>query len=155
MFSIIYWGVTLGFLLVGTTTAWMTLTHLWNKHDRFVVAVLSQLRMGHPLPGDNNYLDLKFSLTRHAFMFIVSAAVMYWVRSRFISNVCYWGYGLYTVSVVLRYLNRKDYIKNLATSAEARELVDLLTKPLKDSRVVLIYSVCASIITIILYAIRP
>ena len=150
-----YWIITLVFALVGTAIAWRLLTHLWNKYDRITITILPQLRAGTNMPGEYNYWDLKFSLLRHAVMFLVTAAIMFWVESRIIINVFFYGYGFYTTSVIVRYLGRKDIIKNLSATEEEKALADMLTKPFKDSRVVLIYSICASVVVFVLYAIRP
>lgn len=150
-----YWIITLVFVFVGTPVAWKILTYLWNKYDRLTITVLPQLRAGTNMPGEYNYWDLKFSLARHAVMFIITAAVIFWVESRIILNIFFYGYGLYTASVIVRHSNRKDILKKLSNSEEERALADMLKKPFKDSRVILVYSVCASIVAIILYAIRP
>lgn len=150
-----YWIITLVFTFVGTTIAWKILSHLWNKYDIITIRVLPDLRAGYYMPGDQNYLDLKFSLARHAFMFAVTAAIMFWIKSRFVLNIFFYGYNFYTASVISRYLRRKNILKELSTSAEEKALAEILTKPFKDSRVVLIYSICASVLVCILYAIRP
>lgn len=150
-----YWMIALLFTFVGTAIAWKSLTYLWNKYDRFTLQALPTLRAGTNMPGEYNYWDLKFSLLRHAFMFVVTASIMFWVKSHLVLNIFFYGYSIYTASTIVRYLGRKDILKKLSASEEERALADMLTKPFKDSRVVLVYSICASVFTFILYAIRP
>lgn len=153
-----YWTITLLYLFVGTISAWKYLTWLWNKYDPFTLRALPTLRAfgtGHYFPGDYNYMDLKFSLARHAFMFMVTAAIMFWVKSSVIINIFTWGYSLYTCSAVTRYLNRRNLLNEVAKRENEKALAETLMKPLKDSKVVVTYSICANIVMWILYLIRP
>ena len=150
-----YWIITSAFAFAGTIAAWKILTYLWNKYDPIIVRSLPMLRAGHHMPGEYKYMDLKFSLARHAFMFLVTAAIMFWVESSIIINIFFYGYGFYTASVIVRYIQRKDILKALSNEAESAALVEILTKPFKDSRVVLIYSICAEVVIFVLYFIRP
>ena len=147
-----YWIIVLSFTFVGTAIAWKTLTHLWNKYDPITLRALPMLRAGHSMPGDPNYLDLKFSLARHAFMFLVTATIMYWVQSPLIRIIfLLGGYAFYTATLISRYQYRKDIINNLAASEESKALAEMLTKPFKDSKVVVVYSVCAELVLFVLH----
>lgn len=149
-----YWIIALSFSLIGTIIAWIILTCLWNKYDPIMIRTLPTLRIGTNMPGEYNYLDLKFSLLRHAFMFLVTAAIIFWVDSRIIIKIFLYGYGFYTTSAIMRYLNRKKILKEFSSSGET-SLAETLEKPFKDSRVVVLYSICALIVVFILYGIRP
>lgn len=151
----LYWIITLSFVLIGTVIAWKTLTNRWNEYDPITLSALPILRAGRNMPGDYNYLDLKFSIARHAVAFLITAAIMFWLPSSVITNVFFFGYGFYTVSVVVRYTNRKGIIKDLNKTEEEKALAEMLSKPLKDSRVVMIYSLCAELAVLVLYVIRP
>ena len=150
-----YWIIALSFTFVGTAIAWKTLTHLWNKYDTFTMQALPTSRAGTNMPGEVSYLDLKFSLARHAFMFLVTAGIFFWVQSPIMIKIFLYGYAFYTATAILRYLNRKATIKDLSASEETKGLAEWYTKPFKDSRVVVIYSICAELALFVLYAIRP
>lgn len=148
----LYWIITLSFTFVGTAIAWIMLSHLWKQFDFITIRVLPQLSKWNNMPGDPNYMDLKFSLARHAFMFLVTATIMYWIQSPLIRIIfLLGGYAFYTATLISRYQYRKDIINNLAASEESKALAEMLTKPFKDSKVVVIYSVCAELVLFVLH----
>lgn len=152
----LYWSITLIFTFVGAFLGWITLTHCWNKLDKVIVNVLPTLRMGTYMPGEYRYLDLKFSLVRHAFVFLVTASLIYAVKSRIALYVFVLGNGFYSISTLTRYWKRRDILEQLKNeSEESRSLANLLGDPFRASRVVVVYSILSGLLALFLYGVRP
>lgn len=150
----LYWTIALSFAFIGTAIAWKSLTYLWNNYDRLSAMAVTRFATFHGFPGHPNYMDLKFSLARHAFVFLVTSAIFYWAKSTVTLDIFYYLSFFYNISLIFRYFHRKKTIKDLSASGEHESLVGFLIKPLKDSKVVIVYSICSELVLGVLLVLR-
>ena len=150
-----YWTITLLISLGGLVVCWSILSARWQtvsgsrSYDpvrRAMYPRLIQLaRTFHPiLPGHPGYMDLKFSLLRHALAFFVSAGLLRLLGSRFWETALLGANLLYAGLTVWVYLQRKQELQEIALESTEREQLTVPTRLVRDSFVVVAYSVIAA-----------
>ena len=150
-----FWVFTVLFTIIGVCASFVILTILYKKHiNSWFEQDTLMIYAFNGMPHCKVYWDLKFSILRHAVVFLVAAVIFYYSDVSWLIRIFLYGYSFYTTTTLLRYWYRKDIIKS--NIAEGRlALADSLKNPLKASMVVVFFSVCANISLFILYAIRP
>lgn len=151
----IYWSISLLWGIIGLFIFWGILSAKWAKLDPLFVRMLDKFRLLNPIPGHPGYMDLKFSLLRHSFVFLVSAVLIFFVKVKFVLTITLTLNVFYAYSTVSRYKYRKRYLQETAREPDSEALVSYLAVPVKDSFCVVVYSVVCAIILYVLYAIRP
>lgn len=157
-----YWIITLSVSIGGLLLLWTILTAKWSRvtcaHDsidhRFQLSLIHTTRTLQPwLPGDPGYLDLKFSVLRHAFVFGVSAVILRFVGYGFWESAITFVNLLYVWLPISRYRYRKKMTEALAAEnrrahrdnpeeAEGfREILKLHNALIRDSFVVIPYAI--------------
>ena len=170
-----YWTITLAVSLGGLLLLWAILSAKWNRvsgaNDPVCRTLNTQLinsvRAAEPwLPGDPGYLDLKFSVLRHAFVFAVSAVILRFVGYGFWETVITFVNLLYAWLPISRY----RYRKKLLSETAARNRRDLREHPedadgfrailrlhenlIRDSFVVVPYGVICCVALVILMLLK-
>lgn len=149
-----YWLISISWTFVGLIVFWITLSNKWKRIDRLTLGALHTVRIFHPIPGDTNYLDLKFSVVRHSVLFLIASALFYFVRSDFVLTVTLYASMVYHGIVpVQRYRMRKKHIADLREKSDAT--AHFAEIPVKDSFCVVIHAIISLALTWVLYAIRP
>lgn len=147
-----YWAITVLWTIVGLVSFWVILSNKWNKIDRLIQLALQTARIYHPIPGDENYLDLKFSILRHSFFFALSSVLIYFIKSDFwltvILIICFLYHGCMTV---IRYRNRKKELESTSSMAT----IEVIKVPINDSFVIVVHAITCLVFTYVLYAVRP
>jgi hypothetical protein len=147
-----YWAITVLWTILGLVSCWVILSNKWNKIDRLTQLALQTARIYHPIPGDENYLDLKFSVLRHSFFFALSSVLIYFIKSDFwltvILIICLLYHGYMTVK---RYRYRKKELES-ASSMATKEVIKI---PINDSFVVIVHAIACLVFTYVLYGVRP
>lgn len=148
-----YWTIALFVSLGGLAVCWSVLSSRWRivigNGDPVLKYLNPQLvrmvRTLHPiLPGDPDYLDLKFSLLRHALVFLISAGLIWLLDSRF------WEWGILCGNVLYALLRcrvhsaRKLELQEIALESSAREELIIPSLLVRDAFVVVVYSVIAA-----------
>jgi len=151
----LYWVITFSWGIIGAIIFWNILSKKWAKIDPIIVRTLATIRVLNPIPGDSGYLDLKFTLIRHAVAFLLSSAAVYFIKQRWILTFVLLLNVLYAISTVQRYKYRKNYIHEEAKRPESEALVSIMSIPVKDSFCAVVYSVVCPILLYVLYIIRP
>ena len=169
-----YWIITLSVSIGGSLLLWAILSAKWNRvahtNDPVGRTLYSQLissvrAMEYWLPGDPGYLDLKFSVLRHAFVFGVSAVILRFVGYGFWESVIAWANLLYALIPANRYRsrkrmlgltaaeNRRDLREHPEDAEGFREVLRLHEALIRDSFVVVPYGfICwASLYLLMLY----
>lgn len=148
-----YWSITLLVSLGGAALCWSILSSRWRivsgAGDPVLRVIAPQLiqsaRTMHPvLPGQPEYLDLKFSLLRHALAFFVSAGLLWLWDSRFWETVLLWANLLYAGLTAWAYSNRKQELQEIALESTERIQLVIPTRLVRDSFIVVAYSVIAA-----------
>jgi len=148
-----YWIISFSWCVVGTAIFWMSLSAKWRRLDTAKVLTIDTFRVLHPVaPGHKNYLDLKFTLLRHAAAFLISSIIIFFVNSSFLIKLVLFLNILYIWSPVGRYRYRKKYIKEIMND-EAKETVSFLNTLVKDSFCTVVYSVICVVFLYVLYGI--
>ena len=150
-----YWAISLTYTLLGTVIFWIILSNKWNKMDRLAQLSLQQLSVFHQIPHHPEYLDLKFSIVRHSFAFLLSSALIYWVKSDFVLTAILIINFLYCWLPISRYRYRKRDLAETASRQGGEATAHFLAIPVKDSFCVIVHSVICLALTFLLYAIRP
>lgn len=151
----LYWSISLSWVIIGTLIFWCILSSKWAKLDPLFIRMLDTLRVFNPIPGHPGYLDLKFTLLRHAVAFLLSAVVIFFVKFEWILWVVLFLNVLYSYSSISRYRFRKQYIEESSKKPGKEAVTDFLAIPVKDSFCAVIFSVICSVLLFALYAIRP
>lgn len=169
-----YWIITLSVSIGGLLLLWTILSAKWNKvacvndpFDRhFRPQLIHSSRTFEPwLPGDVGYLDLKFSVLRHAFVFVVSAVILRFVGYGFWEYIITFVNLLYALIPVNRYRDRKRMLTHAAAENRRRlqdnpdeaegfgEMLKLHEELVRDSFVVVPYAIIcwASLYLLMLY----
>ena len=133
----------------GAVIAWTSLTAQWARIDPMQFQLI---KMDYVLyrrfPGDDGYLSLKFSILRHAIVFLVFSVLIY---CKILPWVLLALYSIYTIAPVQRYAMRKSIISTISRDNEIGDFqAECLSIPLKDSIIVVWYSVAANIILFLL-----
>lgn len=144
-----YWKITLGWAILGTIVFWISLSLKWNRTDYFNRSMFRTLQLFNSTPGSERYLDLKFSVLRHSLVFLLSAALIAWIDSGFITSIITYANLLYCLLTIARYRFRKKEVRNAINRGE-QELANFMAVPVKDSFVTVIHAVATVIILYIL-----
>lgn len=150
-----YWTITLLISLGGLIVCWNVLSSRWRivngsgSYDpvrrKLNPMLIQAARTFHPiLPGDPGYLDLKFSLLRHALAFFVSAGLLRLLDSRFWETALLWVNLMYAILTCWVYSKRKQELQEIALESTEREQLVIPTELVRDSFVVVAYSVIAA-----------
>lgn len=141
-----YWVVALAVFIGGAVISWIALNRKWKELVGPPPAMLMEemirlTRTFHSfLPGHPWFMDLKWSIIRHAFVSIVSALLIYilgdvgmvtWV-------ICPLNF-LYAFGVKGRYSRRKELIAEMSIGREP-SLVELWNNLVRPSKVCIVYS---------------
>lgn len=147
-----YWIITVLWTILGLVSFWVILSNKWNKIDRLIQLALQTAKTFHSIPGDENYLDLKFSVLRHSFVFVLSSVLIYFIKSDFwltvILIICFLYHGCMTV---IRYRYRKKELANTSS----KETIEIIKIPINDSFAIVVHAISCLVFTYVLYAIRP
>lgn len=152
-----YWIVTLFWAIAGSIVFWSHLSRRWQKVDSLYRLSICTLRTFHPVPAepDSGYLSLQFSILRHAFMFLISSILIYFVKADFVLTIILLLNLLYCWLPISRYRYRKNDISETASKPNGQETARILSIFVKDSFCTIIHAVGCVITLYILYAIRP
>ena len=82
-------------------------------------------------------------------MFLLSAALIAWIDSRFITSIITYANLLYCLLTIARYRFRKKEVRNAINRGE-QELANFMAVPVKDSFVTVIHAVTSVVILYIL-----
>lgn len=151
----VYWVIALAWCVGGTFVFWCFLSFKWAKLDPFFVRTLDTFRTLNPIPGYPRYMDLKFTLLRHAVAFLISAVAIFFVKINFILTLILFLNVLYAYIVISRYRYRKRYLAETAKNSDSEALLSFISIPVKDSFCTVVFSVLCVVILYILYAFRP
>ena len=149
-----YWIISILWSVLGTIAFCSFLTYRWNKIDPFWQQMLDTFRILHPIPGPG-YLDLKFSIIRHALFFLASSFIIFYVKIRFILNSILFLNVLYCWMPITRYKFRKKDVAEASARPSGQSTASAISVPIKDSFCTVVHAVGCVIILYILYAIRP
>lgn len=152
-----YWIIALSWTIVGFVVFWLHLSQRWQKIDALSRLTVRTLGVFHPVPADAElgYLPLQFSIARHAFVFLVSSVVIYFVKADIVLTIVLLVNLLYCWSPISRYRYRKKDIAETASKPNGQATAQMLSIFVKDSFCTIIHSVGCIIILYVLYAIRP
>lgn len=152
-----YWLIALTWGLIGTIIFWSHLSQQWLKIDSLERLAVCTLSFFHSVPADadTGYLPLQFSILRHAFVFLISSILIYFVKTDFILTIILLINLLYCWLPISRYRNRKKDIAETASRPNGQATAQMLSIFVKDSFCTIIHSVGCAIILYVLYAIRP
>lgn len=152
----LYWVIAFSWAIVGTIIFWIVLSSKWSKKDPLYEHMLDTIRVLHPnIPGFPGYLDLKFSVLRHAIAFLISAVIIFFVEYRWILTTILFLNLLYAYSSIARYRSRKNYINEVTAGRKESPIKEYLILPVKDSFCTVIHSVVSSLLLYVLFALRP
>lgn len=142
-----YWKIALVWLIAATSILWYVLSEKWKTLDEFEKVGIARFRMMNPIPGMENYMDLKFSVIRHALCFLISSLLIYYVNLSWIIYIVMAVNALYTLLPVLRYMNRKRYLEERSRESEnSSAAVKYMSIPVKDSFCTVVYSVLSYVV---------
>ena len=150
-----YWFIATLWAIGGTVILWVVLSHKWNRIDPLFRRALQLSRTFHPIPGDLSYLDLKFSMLRHAVFFLISAIILYFSNSSLVSNIILFLNGLYAILSIFRYRGRKQKLAELAADPEEQNAAIIIATPIKDSFCCVVHAVLCDIFIAILLLLKP
>lgn len=149
-----YWLISILWVLVGLIVFWVTLSKKWNRIDRLTLGALHTVRMFHPIPGDDGYLDLKFSIVRHVLFFLIASVLFFFVKSDFVLTITlYVSFIYHAIIPYQRYRMRKKHIADIRKKSDAT--AHFAEIPVKDSFCVVVHAIISLVLTWFLYAIRP
>ena len=149
-----FWIIALAWSILGTIIIWHLLSAKWAKLDRFFVHILDTLVALHPIPRFPNYMDLKFSAFRHAVVFLLSAAAIYWIDISWIQYAVLTINVIYAYLTIKRYTFRKRYVQETKSRENGEALADLIATPVNDSFCVVVFSAICTALLFILNAIN-
>ena len=144
-----YWTISLGWSIVGTVFLWIILSNRWNRLDHFHRVMIRQIRIFHQIPGTDGYFDLKFSVLRHAVVFLVSAIFMSWARVGFFTTTITFLNLVYCYFPIARYRFRKKEVLN-AENEGSTELASFMSILVRDSFCCVLHAVISAILLYIL-----
>lgn len=150
-----YWFISVLWCVVGTLSFWIILSFKWSKIDVLYAKSLPTLTKFHPVPGHPRYMDLKFSLLRHALFFLVSSVIVYFVKLDIFLSIVTLLNLLYAVLTIYKYRYRKKYLLGIQKDEDHLALAQIMSIPVKDSFCIVIFSVVCYIVLMVLYLIRP
>ena len=153
---LLYWLIATIWAILGAVIFWIVLSVKWSRIDRFQLMVLETSRILLPIPGHPGYLDLKFSILRHAIVFLLSAAIIYFLHN--VPLLLYpllFANTLYAMMTTQRYNARKQFIKDARNRPNGSAHADIISIPIKASFLVVIFSFACLALLFILFAIRP
>ena len=153
-----YWLIALTVFVGGAVLSWVVLDRKWKQllgppPTHLMEIMIKNARLFHPeFPGHPWFMDLKWSVIRHAFVSIVSALIVYLIGDNgFVTWVICPLNFLYAFSVKNRYSNRKELIAKLALERNA-SLVEIWVKLVNASKVCIVYAFVAAAVLCILSA---
>lgn len=146
----LYWIVVFTWGFACAVIFWCILSYRWKQIPPIFINAIRTGMMFHPIPGHSRYMDLKFSLLRHAVAFIVAAVLIYYVKNKFAQQMILFFCLLYADSRVYTYIERK---KHLTTIDKAS--CEIYSITVYDSFYVVVYSILCVVFLYILYGIRP
>ena len=150
-----FWIIAIAWCVIGTAVFWITLSIKWSRIDPLYKRMFDAFRVFHPIPGLPGYLDLKFSVIRHAVVFLISAAIIFWVNIKWIVNVVLFLNILYAGMTISRYKGRKRDVVETAMRPGGKDTASIIAIPVRDSFCVVVFSVICTAIAFILLAVRP
>lgn len=145
-----YWPITLSVSLGGLVLCWAVLSGRWHAvsgaDDSFDRVIRPQMirmaRTSDPiLPGEPEYLDLKASVARHAFVFAVSAVVLRFTTPGFLESAVTLLNLLYAGFACWRYSVRKKALPGMIARVETKEQALIRVTLVRDSFVAVVYAV--------------
>lgn len=151
-----YWAITLLWFFLGLAIAWISLTLKWNNIDPMYRGMFRTFMIFNPIPGHDNYTDLKFSVLRHSLAFLISSVPIYFLPdSRFILRVILFLNLIYAFFSVNRYHFRKKHLAETRKDPESEATAKIISIPIQDSFVTVLHAVICSALLYVLYGIRP
>ena len=150
-----FWIITIAWFILGTAAFWITLSIKWTRIDPLFQGLFETFRIFHPIPGFPNYLDLKFSVLRHAVVFLVSAALIFWINIKWVIGLVLFLNVLYAGMTISRYKHRKRDVAETALRPNSKDTATIIAIPVRDSFCVVVFSVICSALLYILSAIKP
>lgn len=149
-----FWIITIAWFILGTAAFWIILSIKWARIDPIFHRMFETFRVFHPIPGFHNYLDLKFSVLRHAIVFLASSALIFWVNTKWLISVILFLNILYAGLTILRYTHRKRDVVETAMRPTGKDAAAIIAIPVRDSFCVVVFSVICSAMLYILFAIK-
>ena len=153
-----YWAIVIAVSVVGFAFCWAILTSKWRKisgakngFEKIQTMIVHMSKVLYGMPGDQGYMDLKFSLLRHAFIFAVFSVVIYFAGKSWISVVLLVLSLIYSYIPYLRYRSRIDLVNELIEEDGKTEVAKQCRQATKDSLVVVFYSFAAMLSLFVLY----
>lgn len=152
-----YWLIALTVFIGGAIISWITLNHKWRKIVGYPSGLMEGMiqftrTLNPDLPGHPRFMDLKWTIIRHAFVSIVSALLIYSLGDIGVVTwvICPLNF-LYAFSVKGRYSYRKRMIAAMSAEREA-SLVELWTDLVNASKVCVVYSFVSAVVLCVLSA---
>lgn len=149
-----FWIITIAWFILGTAAFWIMLSIKWARIDPLFRRMFETFRVFHPIPGFPNYLDLKFSVLRHAIVFLASSALIFWVNTKWFISVLLFLNVLYAWLTISRYTHRKRDVAETAMRPTGKDTAAIIAIPVRDSFCVVVFSVICSATLYILFAIK-
>lgn len=151
----LYWIIVLAWSVIGTLIFWFILSVKWSKLDPLFVRMLDTFRVMNPIPGYPGYLDLKFTVLRHAIVFIISSTLIFYVKVKFVLSIVLFLNLIYAYSTISRYRFRKQHLRDTARRPNSEATLSFISIPVRDSFCTVVYSVLCVVFLYVLFAIRP
>ena len=149
----LYWIISFSWFVVGTIAFWCILSRKWSKLDRVFVRIIETLRAMNPnIPGHTGYLDLKFSVIRHAAVTLISSAIIFLVGIRSIAQIVLFLNVLYAYAPISRYKSRKRYLQELRIAGHS-DTASILSPLVRDSLCPIVHAIACVFILFILYGV--
>lgn len=157
-----YWTISIIISVILTIIFWSMLSRRWRNLvsgtndilSREYVQVISIFASKYNLPGMTGYMDLKFSLLRHAIVFALFAVILYFAKVKWLETITTFFFLLYTFNAIIRY-RRRVKVLNIVYSQEEPHVFTLCKNTVKNSSLVMWYSIIATIALYILLLVKP
>lgn len=152
----LFWSIVLGWSLLGTAVFWWILNVKWSRIDHMIQDILDAASAVYQIPGHWGYWDLKFTLMRHAFVFLLSSVTIYFLHrvTWILTPVLLFNF-LYAGLTLKRYLYRKKYVHEVEVEPDYELPTEIVMVPVRASIVAIVYSMLCTALLYVLFAIAP
>ena len=150
-----FWIVTLSISVVGAIVSCLLLSWKWNRvigrgdpiSEKLNGMLLHNIAMTNPIfPHCHGFWDLKWSIIRHAAVFLILAVIVRQISAFFIQNLFFAAYIIYTWSVWSRYKARKRSLDDLKHLYGDEGVWNFCVKLVSPCKIVLFYSCICSVV---------
>ena len=151
LLSTLYWIVVAAWGIVGLVVFWGILSYRWQQIPPELVSVIQLGMVLHPiLPGHTRYMELKFTVLRHAIVFAITAVLICYVKNKFALSMLLQLNFWYAALAFYRYNSRKKYLATLGQAS-----IDAYAIPVSDSFYGVAHAIVCVAVLYVLYGIRP